>query len=79
MSCAENKDTFGIYNLLIQAALFSEYGVSQKELESYLGLSYNSVRSRLQKIPQDLIIKITQGRHAYYMLDLDKVDLMFSK
>lgn len=76
---AENKDTFAIYNLLIQATLFSEYGVSQKELESYLGLSYNSVRSRLQKIPQELIIKTTQDRHSYYMIDLDKIDIMFSK
>ena len=65
--------------MLIQAALFSEDGISQKELEDFLNASYSSVRNKLSSIPADLLIKNTRERHAYYMLDLDKVDIMFSK
>ena len=65
--------------MLIQAALFSEDGISQKELEDFLTTSYSSVRNKLNCIPGELLIKNTRDRHAYYMLDLDKVDMMFSK
>ena len=65
--------------MLIQAALFSEDGISQKELESFFNASYSSVRNKLSCIPSKLLIKNTRDRHAYYMLDLDKVDMMFSK
>ena len=65
--------------MLIQAALFSEDGISQNELEGFLSASYSSVRNKLSCIPGELLIKNTRDRHAYYMLDLDKVDMMFSK
>lgn len=76
---ADHKDIERLYYVLIQAALFSENGISQKELESFFNVSYSSVRNKLSSIPADLLIKNTRERHAYYMLDLDKVDIMFSK
>lgn len=76
---ADHKDFVTLYYVLIQAALFSEDGISQKELEDFLNASYSSVRNKLSSIPADLLIKNTRERHAYYMLDLDKVDIMFSK
>lgn len=76
---ADHKDIVTLYYVLIQAALFSEDGISQKELEDFLNASYSSVRNKLSSIPADLLIKNTRERHAYYMLDLDKVDIMFSK
>lgn len=76
---ADHKDIVTLYYMLIQAALFSEDGISQKELEDFLNASYSSVRNKLSSIPADLLIKNTRERHAYYMLDLDKVDIMFSK
>lgn len=76
---ADHKDIVTLYYVLIQAALFSEDGISQKELEDFLKASYSSVRNKLSSIPADLLIKNTRERHAYYMLDLDKVDMMFSK
>ena len=76
---ADHKDIVTLYYVLIQAALFSEDGISQKELENFLNASYSSVRNKLSSIPADLLIKNTRERHAYYMLDLDKVDIMFSK
>lgn len=65
--------------MLIQASLFSENGISHKELEIGFKVSYSSVRNKLSYIPDELLIKNTRERHAYYMLDLDKVDIMFSK
>ena len=50
-----------------------------KELEIGFKVSYSSVRNKLSYIPDELLIKNTRERHAYYMLDLDKVDIMFSK
>lgn len=76
---ADHKDIVTLYYVLIQAALFSEDGISQKELEDFLNASYSSVRNKLSSIPGELLIKNTRDRHAYYMLDLDKVDMMFSK
>lgn len=76
---ADHKDIVTLYYVLIQAALFSEDGISQKELEDFLNASYSSVRNKLSSIPADLLIKNTRERHAYYMLDLDKVDIIFSK
>lgn len=76
---ADHKDIVMLYYVLIQAALFSEDGISQKELEGFLNASYSSVRNKLSCIPSKLLIKNTRDRHAYYMLDLDKVDMMFSK
>ena len=76
---ADHKDIVMLYYVLIQAALFSEDGISQKELEGFLNASYSSVRNKLSCIPGELLIKNTRDRHAYYMLDLDKVDMMFSK
>ena len=76
---ADHKDILTLYYVLIQAALFSEDGISQKALEDILTASYSSVRNKLSCIPGELLIKNTRDRHAYYMLDLDKVDMMFSK
>ena len=76
---ADHKDILTLYYVLIQAALFSEDGISKKALEDILTASYSSVRNKLSCIPGELLIKNTRDRHAYYMLDLDKVDMMFSK
>ena len=68
------KDMSNLYSLLIQAALFSEIGISRKELENEMGLSYNTLRSRLAFIPKELLIESRQERHIYYMLNLDEVN-----
>lgn len=76
---ANHKDIIELYSVLIQASLFSENGISHKELEIGFKVSYSSVRNKLSYIPDELLIKNTRERHAYYMLDLDKVDIIFSK
>lgn len=63
-----------LYDLFIQAALFSDYGISMSESCSVAGISRNTFFSRIKKIPEQLIIKRTQGRAVFYSLDLKKVD-----
>lgn len=71
---AEDESMCRIYDYLIQAALFSNMGISQKELEHEMGLSYNTVRSRLKRIPEELLITNKQGNRSFYLLNLKAVD-----
>lgn len=71
---ADDESMCRIYDYLIQAALFSNIGISQKELEYEMGLSYNTVRSRLKRIPEELLITNKQGNRSFYLLHLKAVD-----
>lgn len=71
---ADDESMCRIYDYLIQAALFSNIGISQKELEYEMGLSYNTVRSRLKRIPEELLITNKQGNRSFYLLHLKTVD-----
>ena len=74
---AEKTDISYLYELLIQAALFSNIGISREELLSQLKLSENTVRSRLRLIPEELLIENRQKGRKYYLLDLDEADKLF--
>ena len=71
---AENKNIRILYNLLLQAALFSNNGISQKELEETLNVTYNTVRIRLNKIPKNLLIINRDKKHSFYLLNLNEMD-----
>lgn len=70
----EKKNVEKLYNVLLQAALFSENGISTKELEAVSGLKYGGIRNLLGYIQKDLLISATLGREKYYRLDLRKLD-----
>ena len=74
---AEKNDMAHLYELLIQAALFSNIGISREELLSQLQLSENTLRSRLRVIPENLLIENRQKGRKYYLLDLDAADKFF--
>ncbi len=74
---AEKNDIAHLYELLIQAALFSNIGISREELLSQLQLSENTLRSRLRMIPDTLLIENRQKGRKYYLLDLDETDKLF--
>ncbi len=76
---AEDESIYKLYGLLIQAALFSNIGISQSELEQQLDMSYNTVRSRLRRIPEDLLITNREGNRPYYLLNLKSVDSLSMK
>lgn len=64
-----------LYFVLIQAELYSELGISMKELEEGRGLSATTIRGQLQKIERAGLLKTERYGHAkYYGIDLDKAD-----
>ena len=71
---SEHKDMNKLYYILIQAALFSNMGISQKELLRYMDISYNTLRLRMKLIPEKMLIKTTQKRENFYMLDLNEAN-----
>lgn len=71
---SSDKSMSYIYNLLIQAALFSNTGISTKELTKYTKSAYNTLMKRLNKIPKHLIIKDKQGSSCYYKLNLKVIE-----
>lgn len=61
--------------VLIQAALFSEHGISTKELQECLENSYSTVKKGLDFIEKEgLLIKEKVGKENFYSLDLSKLD-----
>lgn len=73
----EKNDIAHLYELLIQAALFSNIGISREELLNELQLSENTLRSRLRLIPNTLLIENRQKGKKYYLLNLDATDKLF--
>lgn len=76
---AEKADISCLYDLLIQAALFSNIGIGRDELIEQLALSENTVRSRLKLIPESLLIVNRQKGKKYYLLNLDEADKLFDE
>jgi len=72
---SEKTRTCDVYFVLIQAGLFSENGVSTRELIKLLGSSYATAKKELDFISQsDLLVRSRIGKEYYYMMDLDKLD-----
>ena len=71
----ENDDTLGeLYSLLIQAALFSEFGVSTNVILKHINISRGTFRSKLEKIPREFVIKEKRGNTNYYSMNLEKYE-----
>lgn len=63
-----------LYYLLLQAALFSNEGISNKELSAYLLVAPGTVQHRLNQMPEGLIIRNKSGRQYKYLLNMQEVD-----
>lgn len=63
-----------MYSCLIQAALFSEGGISTKELMSVSDESYYTVKKTLNKINADMLVVKNSGSTKLYQLDLSVLD-----
>ena len=60
--------------VLIQASLFSDEGITKKELESELGISPSTIGKRLAKLKeQDLLLEDKSGKSIKYLLNLNKL------
>lgn len=70
-----SEQMFPVYDVLVQAALFSETGISTKELQNHLRLSYGTVKSRLEDVRRhSLLCKEMHGRENFYRIDIQKMD-----
>ncbi len=67
----EDETLSDIYYLLIQAALFSEFGVSTNIVLKHVGISRATLKRKLEKIPARLLVKNKRGKTNYYSVDTD--------
>ncbi len=61
--------------VLLQAALFSDEGITKKQLEAELKISPSTVDKRLGKLrAMDMLIEEKNGRAINYLIDLNKLN-----
>lgn len=64
-----------MYDCLTQAALFSEQGISTKELIALSGVSYGTVKNLLKTIDSaGMLVGVKHGKEKYYQIDLRAMD-----
>lgn len=73
----QNKDIALLYDVLIQASLFSEQGISTQELLAFFNTNYSTIGKRLTIVNnQDLLISEKHENKKFYSIDLKKLDDM---
>ena len=70
----ETERVKSLYFILVQAALFSNVGITAQELSGYLDISPNTLRTMLKKIPQDLLITNKSEKEYHYLMNLGELD-----
>lgn len=76
----ENDDIHKLYDVLIQASLFSEQGISTQELLSFFGTNYATLGKRLDIVRnQNLLITEKHENKKYYSIKLRELDDMILK
>ena len=75
----QNGDIASLYDLLIQASLFSEQGISTQELLSFFHTNYTTLGKRLSVVKsQDLLITEKHENRKYYSLNLKALDKIYA-
>ena len=73
----KNEDIVRLYDLLIQASLFSEQGISTQELLAIFDTNYTTLGKRLAVVKnQDLLITEKHENKKYYSIKLKELDDM---
>ena len=73
---SDNKKYCRIYYLLVQASLFSENGITIKELIENTDESRSTVLNRLKEISKhDLLVEKKPTKEKHFSLDLNKVEI----
>lgn len=68
------KDLRRLYSFLIQAALFSEMGISMRELEANMACSKYTLNKLLTELAPEMTVIKKKGNCRYYSVDLEKLD-----
>lgn len=68
----DDSELLKLYSYLVQAALFSEKGISMSELQSNMKGSNYIVRGLLAKIPEEMIVIKKKSNFKFYSFNLEK-------
>jgi len=76
----QDENLASLYDVLIQASLFSEQGISTQELLSFFNTNYSTLGKRLTVVKnQDLLITEKTGNKKFYSIKLEELDDIISK
>ena len=77
--CENNIELRSLYSYLIQAALFSEKGISMQELQQQMGLSNYMIKKIMANIPSDMIDIKKKGNFKFYSISLERLNSIILK
>ena len=69
-----NKTTLALCTLLLQATVFSDIGVSVKEIQEVLQVTENTVYTHLKKIPEELLYIDKRMKPYRYWIKLESLE-----
>jgi len=72
--CEKNTVLRGLYSLLIQAALFSEKGISMQQLKKHMSISEYMIKKYMNEIPERLLVTKQKNKYKYYYLNIEKLN-----
>lgn len=70
----QNKTTLALCTLLLQAAIFSDIGVSVKEMQEVLKVTENTVYTHLKKIPEQFLRVDKRMKPYRYCIQLEPLE-----
>lgn len=71
----ESEKELRLYDVLLQAALFSELGIPREDLQSHMKLSAATLRKDLKAIEDKGLLESARvGRRLYYRISLEKLN-----
>lgn len=69
-----DSTTLNIYDILLQAAIFSDIGATSSEIQATICKSENTITTRLKQIPEGLLKCVKTSRPYHYSLKLSALD-----
>lgn len=76
---SEIEETWRLYDLLIQAALFSNEGISINDLCGYIEVSPATLRKKIKQLPENLYEVNTSHKKKYYSMNLEEMSKFVKK
>lgn len=70
----EQNNLRRLYSYLIQAALFSEKGITVSELHKHMEISPYIIKNCMKQIPEELIVIKKKSNFKFYSVNLDKLN-----
>ncbi len=70
----DDLELLGLYSYLIQAALFSEQGITMMELQQNMKCSAYVVKKLMSQIPEGMMVVKTKRKFKFYAINLEKLN-----